>query len=100
MKDNNLFYKNYFYLLSSKIVIYDLNKSNPEKTKKVKEGFFTGNASISGIYGVKKDWIYIRVKLYREKDNDKWYSEKYYKIKYDGSLVYEIPKKLIPEFKK
>ena len=71
-----------------------------EKTKKVKEGFFTGNASISGIYGVKKDWIYIRVKLYREKDNDKWYSEKYYKIKYDCSLVYEIPKKLIPEFKK
>lgn len=100
MKDNYLFYKNYFYLLSSKIVIYDLNKSNPEKTKKVKEGFFTGNASISGIYGVKKDWIYIRVKLYREKDNDKWYSEKYYKIKYDGSLVYEIPKKLIPKFKK
>ena len=26
--------------------------------------------------------------------------KKYYKIKYDGSLVYEIPKKLIPEFKK
>ena len=58
------------------------NKSNPEKTKKVKEGFFTGNASISGIYGVKKDWIYIRVKLYREKDSDKWYSEKYYKIEF------------------
>lgn len=100
MKNNYIFYKNYFYLIYDNIVIYDLNKTNPDKSKKVIKGYFTGNASVGNIYGVKDKWIYIRVKLYKENDNNKWYGDKYYKVKYDGSSVKEIPKKLLPEFKK
>lgn len=100
MKNNYLFYKKYFYLISDDIVIYDLKKANPDKSKKTIKGYFTGNARVSNIYGVKDEWIYIKVKLYKEKDNNKWYSDKYFKIKYDVSEVREIPKKSLPEFDK
>lgn len=99
MEKNHLFYKNYFYLISDSITIYNLSKNNVEKTKKVIKGYFTSDLTVDSIYGIKNNWIYIKAKLYKENDSDKWYSNKYFKIKYDGSTVYEIPEKLIPKFK-
>ena len=99
MKDNYYFYKNYFYLISKDIIVYDISRDRPDRTKKVYEGYFIGNASVSKIYGVKKNWIYIKVKLFKETDNRKWYEDRYFKIKYDTNEVYEIPQSLLPEFK-
>lgn len=99
MKDNYLFYKNYFYLISRDIIVFNLDSKRPQGTKRVYKGYFIGNANVSKIYGVKKDWIYIRVRLFKETDNKNWYENKYFKINYDTCEVYEIPQKLLPEFK-
>ncbi|MBR4618905.1 MAG: hypothetical protein IKO49_06335 [Bacilli bacterium] len=99
MKNNYCFYKNYFYLISKDIIVFDISRDKPELTKKVYEGYFTGNANVSHIYGVKKGWIYIKVKLFKETENRNWYEDRYFKIKYDTNQVYEIPQKLLPEFK-
>ncbi len=99
MKDNYFFYKNYFYLIHSSIVIYNLDDKNPDSTKKVVKGYFDGNISVEKVYGQKNKWIYIKVKLYKENSDTKWYVTKYFKIKYDGSEIKEISKKNLPEFK-
>ena len=98
MKDNYYFYKNYFYLISKDITVYNITSDRPQENKKNYKGYFTGNASVSKIYGVKKNWIYIKVKLFKESDSRNWYEDKYYKIKYDTCELREIPKKLLPKF--
>lgn len=99
MKDNYFFYKNYFYLINRDITIYNLMEDKPLESKRVYKGYFEGNANVSKIYGIKKEWIYIKVKLFKESDNRNWYEDKYFKIKFDTCDVYEIPYKLLPEFK-
>lgn len=99
MKNNYYFYKNYFYLVSKDIIVYDISKDKPEKTKRVYNGYFIGNASVSKIYGMKKGWLYIKVKLFKETDNHKWYEDRYFKLKHEANQVLEIPQKQLPEFK-
>ena len=99
MKDNYLFDKNYFYLIGRDITIYDITIDKPEESKRVYSGYFNGNARVTKIYGIKKDWLYIKVKLFKESDNHNWYEDRYYKINCDKEQVYEIPQSLLPEFK-
>ncbi len=100
MRDNSLFYKKYFYIIGNDIIRYDLSAEVPSKTRKVYSGYFIDNATVSEIYGINKKWIYIKVKLFKETDNHRWYVDKYYKIKFNLSEVYEIPQRMLPEIKK
>jgi hypothetical protein len=97
MRDNSLFYKKYFYIIGSDVIRYDLTAEIPSKTKKKYEGCFINNASVSEIYGVYKKWIYVKVKLFKETDNHSWYTDKYYRIKFNSDKIYEIPHSMLPE---
>lgn len=99
MRDNSFFYKKYFYIIGSDIIRYDLTATIPSKTRKICKSNFINDASVSEIYGVHKKWIYIKVKLFKSTDNHRWYVDKYYKIKFNLSKVYEIPQKMLPEIK-
>lgn len=98
MKNNYFFYKNYFYLIANDLTRFDLSQDKIMETKKVDKGLFTGNASVSKIFGEDKGYIYFKVKLFKETDSRKWHEDRYYKVKYDDMMVYEIPQKLLPEF--
>jgi len=98
MKNNYFFYKNYFYLISNNLARFDLSQDKIMETKKVDNGVFIGNASVSKIYGENKGYIYFKVKLFKETDSRKWHEDRYYKVKYDNMMIYEIPQKLLPEF--
>ena len=98
MKNNYFFYKNYFYLISNNLTRFDLSQDKIMETKKVDNGVFIGNASVSKIYGENKGYIYFKVKLFKETDSRKWHEDRYYKVKYDNMMIYEIPQKLLPEF--
>ena len=99
MRNNSLFYKKYFYIIGSDIIRYDLTAETPSKTRKVYSNHFVNNASVDEIYGIHQKWIYIRVGLFKDTDNHRWYVDKYYKIKFNSDKVYEISKKMLPEFK-
>lgn len=99
MRDNSLFYKKYFYIIGRDIIRYDLTETIPSKTRKVYSNYFINNASVDEIYGVYKKWIYVRVKLFKETDNHRWYVDKYYKIKFNSDKIYEIPQRMLPEIK-
>lgn len=98
MKNNYFFYKNYFYLISNNLTRFDLSQDKIMETKKVDNGVFIGNASVSKVYGENKGYIYFKVKLFKETDSRKWHEDRYYKVKYDNMMIYEIPQKLLPEF--
>ncbi len=98
MKNNYFFYKNYFYLIANDLTRFDLSQDKIMETKKVDKGLFTGNASVSKIFGEDKGYIYFKVKLFKETDSRKWHEDRYFKVKYDDMMVYEIPQKLLPEF--
>ena len=97
MRDNSLFYKNYFYIIGSDITRYDLTAEVPSKTKKTCKGAFIQNAEVSEIYGINKKWIYIRVSLFKDSGSHTGYTDKYYKIKFNLDKVYEISKSMLPE---
>ncbi len=99
MRYNSLFYKRYLYIIGSDIIRYDLTAATPSKTKKVFSKYFIDNASVAEIYGVHKKWIYVRVELFKETDNHRWYVDKYYKIKFNSDDIYEITKNMLPDFK-
>ncbi len=99
MRDNSFFYKKYFYIIGNDIIRYDLTAEIPSKTRKVYSNCFINNASVSEIYGINKKWIYIKVRLFKDTDNHKWYVDKYYKIKFNINEVYEISEKMLPDFK-
>ena len=99
MRYNSLFYKRYLYIIGSDIIRYDLTAATPSKTKKVFSKYFIDNASVAEIYGVHKKWIYVRVELFKETDNHRWYVDKYYKIKFNSDDIYEITKDMLPDFK-
>lgn len=99
MRNNSFFYKKYFYIIGSDIIRYDLTAETPSKTRKVYSNHFVNNASVDEIYGIHQKWIYIRVGLFKDTDNHRWYVDKYYKIKFNSDKVYEISKKMLPEFK-
>ena len=40
----------------------------------------------------------IKHQLFKETDSRKWHEDRYYKVKYDNMMIYEIPQKLLPEF--
>ena len=99
MRYNSLFYKRYLYIIGSDIIRYDLTAATPSKTKKVFSKYFIDNATVAEIYGVHKKWIYVRVELFKETDNHRWYVDKYYKIKFNSDDIYEITKDMLPDFK-
>ena len=99
MRNNSLFYKKYFYIIGKDIIRYDLTAEIPSKTRKVYSSHFINNATVEEIYGVHKKWIYIRVGLFKDTNNHRWYVDKYYKIKFNSDKVYEISKKMLPDFK-
>ena len=99
MRYNSLFYKRYLYIIGSDIIRYDLTAATPSKTKKVFSKYFIDNATVAEIYGVHKKWIYVRVELFKETDNHRWYVDKYYKIKFNSDDIYEITKNMLPDFK-
>lgn len=98
MKNNYFFYKNYFYLISNDLTRYNLNDEKAIESKVTLKGCFTGNASVNKIYGRNGDYIYFKVKLFKDTDSRKWYEDRYFKVKYDTLEIYEIPQKLLPEF--
>lgn len=97
MRDNSLFYKKYFYIIGSDITRYDLTAEVPSKTKKMYKGAFIQNAEVSEIYGIDKKWIYVKVSLFRDGGSYRWYTDKYYKIKFNTDKVYEISRTMLPE---
>ena len=99
MRSNSLFYNFFFYIIGSDIIRYDLTAEIPSKTRKVYSKYFINDASVDEIYGVHKKWIYIRVGLFKDTDNHRWYVDKYYKIKFNSDKIYEISKDMLPEFK-
>lgn len=99
MRDNSLFYKKYFYIIGNDITRYNLDAEVPSKTKKIYKGAFVSNAEVSEIYGINKKWIYVKINLFKDDGSHRWYVDKFYKIKFNTDKVYEISRKMLPEFK-